>query len=795
MDFDQFNSYNIIYFPCVGKIPSIKKWQDLTAAKVAKGKSNYGILCGQASNITVIDIDLKADGIIKNGMDIWNMLKNQFNNGEDPETPIVKTGSGGFHIYFKYNPALKTGSHCIKGYDQNGYKLTYSVDIRNDGGYVIAPGSIHPETKKKYKFIQEFDECDTIETPEWLVSALTMDIYINDMITFEPRLNKVIKTAEITEASEHIPENLDEALFRKIILSLSKDRAHSYNDWIKVCWAVGAIDRNFGWNNLDAVIEFSKKSISFLDDYDVEKHYEEANGSIGLGSLWYWLKEDDPEAFNILYKEYKNQRKNTYYYGDYKHLVKKHEENGGLIKAEVKEYLKGAFVKIDNGGNTRWLSRNKDDDGTDLWELIYDKKPFMDNNIKINLFNTDADPEKKDEKIKTSFSNILNEYSVHPEFSIYDKLDFRPYLTEDQKNYAEGEVFNLFTGFSHKPEGDYDEELIAPILYHMKEILSGGNEEFYKYYLQYLAHAIQYPNDKPGVAIIFISKEGLGKDLLNYDFLIQVFGQKLLHRVNDLSAITRKFNKKLQGKLMTIIGEIKSYNDSVDSEKLKGILTDATINIEPKGKDPYEVRDYQRFICHTNNAIPVGITASDRRFVIHKVDGSFIQSAEYYNDLVKTIKNPEVAAHFFKYLAQMDLSNFNVRERPYTIAKQEIQILTAPNPVRFMVDVYNKRWTLINAKIKDDEIKIHTANLYDNYTRWINENGEKNKLSLKIFKQKLEEYGFMEYEKQFKLNSAVRNGYKTSFNEIKNCFKAFILEKNNNDAEEEDAADCLSDED
>lgn len=788
MDFEQLDKANIIYFPCKGKLPAIKEWQKLTNSKKLKDTKNYAVLCGKSSNITVIDIDNKADGLVKNGLEFWNVLLKRFNNSEDLETPMVKTGGGGFHLYFKYNSSIKTGTHCVKGYDEAGFKTTYAIDIRNDGGYVISAGSIHPDTKKKYKYEQDFDECDPMEIPDWLLKALTMEVHVaSDSITFRSR-TKTIKTPEIIESPEEISD-ISIELFREVLESLGAERAHSYDDWKRVCWAVGSIDRKFGWDNLEFLHNFSKKSTKYDED-ETENSYNEANGSIGLGSLWFWLKEDDPHKFKELYNKFKTEKSlKAFYYGDYKRLVKKHEEDGALNKHEVKEYLKGAFVKIDGGGNTRWLSRNKDDDGTDTWELLR-SMPFSDNKIAIKV--TKKGEDDKEEEFKTSFYSILQEFSVHPDFPIFDKLDFRPYLREDQKDYRDGEVFNLFNSFPHNPDGECDEKLIEPVLHCMREVLSAGNEDFFQYYVRYLAHAVQCPNEKPGIAIIFITPQGLGKDMIHYDFLRRVFGHKLLHRVNDLSAITRKFNKKLEGKLITIIGEIRSYNNELDSEALKGVITDHTLNIEPKGKDPYEIKDFQRFIAHTNNSIPVGIKPDDRRFVIHKVGKEHIQSREYYNTLAKTIKDPQVALHFFKFLAQMDLSNFDIRDRPTTIAKQELQILTAPNVYRFMADVYKKNWKLTDAKITDDEIKIHTTKLYENYSKWIVENGEKNKQTLKLFKQKLEECDFKECADRFKLNNAKCVGYKTSYAAIYECFKNYIVDKNNEVEEEEDES---SDED
>ena len=795
MDFKQYDKNNLIYFPCNGKHAIVPAWQKLTKSKKENTATNYGILCGKASNITVIDIDVKGDMLIKSGLKLWTLLKQVFNNCEELETPIVKTGSGGLHLYFKYNSKIKTGTRCVEEVDASGFKYKYSIDIRNDASYVIAPGSVHPDTKKKYRFVQEFDDCYPIDIPEWLFNALTKIIMIsNDGITFMDKI-KPVKTIDIAESVEYTPDNFNINIFKQIIQNLSVNRSHNYEDWTRVCWGVGGIDKIYKWDNLPELIEFSKKSLKYSDDNEVIKYYNDGDGRIGMGSFWYWLKEDNPTKFNELYKLYRKTQNNPYYYGSYKKLVAKYIENGFLYKAQVHEYLRGAFIKIDNGGNTRWLSRNKDDEGLDDWKLIYNK-PFSDNKIKIKLkpiratvINDDIN-EEEEQYINSSISDILQEYSVHPEFPIYDKLDFRPYLYDDDKNYEEGEIFNLFNGFPHKPEGDYDMDIIEPILYHMKNILSGVNGEFYEYYINYLAHAIQYPREKPGIAIIIISGQGLGKDIINHDFLKKVFGAKLLHRVNDVSAITRKFNKKLEGKLMTIIGEVRTYCNEIDIENLKGMITNNTINIEPKNVDPYEIKDYQRFIFHTNNSIPLAISPDDRRFIIHKVDKEFIQPREYYNKLSEIIKKPETALHFFKYLAQKDLSGFDIRDRVNTIAKKELQILTASNVYRFMSDIYNKRWTLVDSKITvkksgEDEIKIHTNNFYDNYTNWILQMGEKGRLSLKMFKQKLKEKDFNECEKQFIYNGRKGNGYKTSYDEIYQCFKEYITKKNIDEDDED----------
>lgn len=88
---------------------------------------NIGVVTGKVSGITVIDIDVGAG---KGGAETWSAL---IEGHGEPDTLMAKTGSGGMHIYFKYNSALKTGSN----------RLGKGIDVRCDGGYVVAAPSAH----------------------------------------------------------------------------------------------------------------------------------------------------------------------------------------------------------------------------------------------------------------------------------------------------------------------------------------------------------------------------------------------------------------------------------------------------------------------------------------------------------------------------------------------------------------------------------------------------------------------------------------------------------------------------
>lgn len=95
---------------------------------------NIGIATGAVSNLVVVDIDPKSGG-----PESWRQLRSELGL-TDLTTYSVTTGTLGTHYYFTH-----PGAHvpCRVG-------LRPGVDIRADGGYVIAAGSIH-ENGRDYR--------------------------------------------------------------------------------------------------------------------------------------------------------------------------------------------------------------------------------------------------------------------------------------------------------------------------------------------------------------------------------------------------------------------------------------------------------------------------------------------------------------------------------------------------------------------------------------------------------------------------------------------------------------------
>jgi hypothetical protein len=90
-------------------------------------KSNVGVITGSVSGLVVIDIDPGHGGV-----DTMRHLVAQ--HGPLPTGPRVRTGSGGWHLLFAHPGGTVRNSVS---------RIGSGVDVRGDGGYVIAPPSRH----------------------------------------------------------------------------------------------------------------------------------------------------------------------------------------------------------------------------------------------------------------------------------------------------------------------------------------------------------------------------------------------------------------------------------------------------------------------------------------------------------------------------------------------------------------------------------------------------------------------------------------------------------------------------
>jgi putative DNA primase/helicase len=143
-----------------GKHPRVSKWQErgTTSERTLRQwwqhqfpGANIAIVTGEQSGCFVVDVDGPLGIATLNGLERY---------GPFPKTLTANTGRGQ-HIYFRHpGSPVKTGAGC----------LGEGVDVRGDGGYVVAPPSRH-HSGRVYSW--EDAEMPIAEAPGWLVELLT----------------------------------------------------------------------------------------------------------------------------------------------------------------------------------------------------------------------------------------------------------------------------------------------------------------------------------------------------------------------------------------------------------------------------------------------------------------------------------------------------------------------------------------------------------------------------------------------------------------------------------------------
>jgi putative DNA primase/helicase len=90
-------------------------------------RANVGIATGVESGLVVVDVDVHSGGFV-------SLARLEAMHGPLPSGPRVRTGSGGMHAYFAH-----PGGHIPNSVGT----IAPGIDIRADGGLVVAPPSRH----------------------------------------------------------------------------------------------------------------------------------------------------------------------------------------------------------------------------------------------------------------------------------------------------------------------------------------------------------------------------------------------------------------------------------------------------------------------------------------------------------------------------------------------------------------------------------------------------------------------------------------------------------------------------
>jgi hypothetical protein len=604
-----------------------------------------GLPCGRMNGIAVLDLDRHHSG--QNGIAALTAL------GIDPATasPIsVTTPSNGRHLYFRWPSGLTCAAH----------HLPDGIDIRAQGGYVIAPGCAMQDGRRYGSAVIDLDALppfpDMLKPPPRPVADLFDDILGDPVPPFDP------------------------AMVAELLTWIDPDE--EYHDWVSVGMAL-----HHGSQGSDAGLalfqEWSACGKKYSGERDCRakwRSFRDKPGAATMGTLIHMARERGHDPHELPDSEF----------GDY-----------GAEPPQPLDRIAAfnqthAVVAI--GGKTRVVRETPD--GLEFWPIEELSKLHEADRVKVA-------GSKRTEPFPRAWvrSKRARRY--------IGGVTFNPAGARDDQ-------YNLWRGWAVDPDASASCDLF---LDHLRTVICAGDDSHYQWLLAWMAHLVQRPQEKPGTAVVLKGAKGAGKDTVGR-YLGALFPQNHITLAQP-DHLTGRFNGHMAQALLLHLEEGLWAGDKAGESVLKNLITAESIQIERKGIDPIEMRNFARLLITSNADWVVPATQGERRFFVLNVSESRAKDTGYFAGIDNELKAGGGAA-LLHYLRKFDLTHFDIRNPPETEALTEQKLHGLRNVEAWWHErLYDGR---LNAIQCDDlefpdwemsELTVDLKQLHAEYAEWM----------------------------------------------------------------------------
>ena len=337
-------------------------------------------------------------------------------------------------------------------------------------------------------------------------------------------------------------------------------------------------------------------------------------------------------------------------------------QNSALVE------LQKHFCLINLNGEYRILDRLEVENilsGKSSGEISFYKKQDGELSMKRYLENL---------SIPCEVGKTIKDFWSSPNTHLYKSIAFSPIKkSSDVLNYWVGSTIK------HK-QGNWDS--IQEFLF---IVICNGHEETFKYLYFYLAHMLQKPDDKPGIMIVMLGRQGVGKGLF-FSLLRSIWSKSTL-QVSDVENVLGNFNSQLERNYIVCMDEALFFQDRKSMERLKSLITERVCRIEQKYQPARTIESCHRFFAASNGDHFANIERDDRRFLFLRVSSAKQGDTQYFEKLFQNINDESKLGAMVYDLMNLDISKFDIRKRPKTQEHTEQVLQSLSGFDRYWFDV------------------------------------------------------------------------------------------------------------
>lgn len=209
------------------------------------------------------------------------------------------------------------------------------------------------------------------------------------------------------------------------------------------------------------------------------------------------------------------------------------------------------------------------------------------------------------------------------------------------------------------------------------DYLFKGHPKPREWFERWCAYPLQHPGAKLYTApMIWSQGHGVGKTAVAY-CLMKIYGTNAIEIKNK--HLRGGFNSWQRNRQFVYGDEIEGNADvtskKIDSEWLKGLITQHEVTVNEKYLPEYTVPDCMNYLFTSNKPDAVFMDDADRRFFIHEVVGGPLMQA-WGQDVVDTLDawlHGDGPAFLFDHLLRLKLGDFHPKAHaPWTMAKEQM---------------------------------------------------------------------------------------------------------------------------
>ena len=586
----------------------------------------------------------------------------------------VKTRRG-YHVYFKYNPHLKgitdVCDMCPKG-----------LDIKNDGGHCTTEPSTYDDT-----MYQHYNGDEIIDIPNYILDLLNESAFKNTSTKSE---EEVIK-----EEKKH--EEIDIESKMKIVDLIDVNPfLDDYNSWRRIVFAMKkeGLPREFAQ-------KISKKSNTFTPA-GFDNHWDGApvDITVNLGTLIRYAQKSNKNECNDLLKKARQSNKKN------KEVIDGFEE-----KAKQFEAL----------GNGKLRNGNYVTTGENGYPIIINKKEMF-NRYEHLSYEVITDGKK-------AMVPFIKPWMYGNEnIKLYDGADVFPPGATVPNNYV-----NLWIPFDMELIDEYTPvpEVIDFMTNHLR-IMCDNEENIYEHLNTWMAHILHRPSVKTKQMPIIIAKQGAGKTSV-VELIKAMIGKEKVVDVSDPKTVCGgDFNGPLMNSYIVHMSELSK--SKIDIDKLKHIISEPTISIVKKGKDPFSITSRHNLIAPTNNNDPVPTPGDDRRLLITRASDELIGNVDYFDKFYKFINDPNAMKTLYEYYKTVTIpDDFNKLKPPTTKHHQELKEMNRSPIASWLEQFIIEEMDSCNEDTKEYSNTV----LYQKFKSWKEANGVNYEISAQQFNMRI----------------------------------------------------------